>query len=137
MVDSKTFQWADYVILSATLVIGIGIGIYHGYAGRKKKTVNDILMGGRNMGVIPIALSMHATFMSAITLLGGTAEVYGFGTMIFMKIFCEIFIIPFFTIVFIPFVRRGHSSINAYEVNKLVVFVYIIYHAEVLKICLK
>ena len=38
-------------------------------------------MGGRRLSVIPVALSLHASFMSAIFVLGTPAEIYLNGSM--------------------------------------------------------
>ena len=116
MAEIITFHWADYLIFCASLLIGAAIGIFHGCTGPKQKTVNDVLMGGKSMGIVPIALSIQASSMSAILILGGTAEVYCFGTMMFTWLVAEIAVIPFLTFMFIPFIRRDPSIINAYEV---------------------
>ena len=119
MASETTFQWADYVIFCASLIAGAVIGIFHGCKGRKQQTVDDVLMGGRNIGMVPIALSMHATLISAVIILGGTAEVYCFGTMMFMIILGELIATPFITFIYIPFIRRDLSAINAYEVKNI------------------
>ena len=74
------FTGADYAVLVVMLGICTMIGVYFGlvdYLKRKRATTSDAgaeaadyLMGGRDMGVIPIALSLTASFVSGSVLLG-------------------------------------------------------------------
>ncbi len=52
------FGWADYVIFSSTLFVSALIGVYH--AVKSANTTHDYLLGGKQMGVLPISLSMAA-----------------------------------------------------------------------------
>ncbi|KAH9498361.1 hypothetical protein Btru_008088 [Bulinus truncatus] len=76
----KQFTWVDYLIFAAVLVISSGIGLYHAIKDRKKNLEN-YLMAGRQMNPIPVGLSLLASFMSAITLLGNPAEIYLYSVM--------------------------------------------------------
>lgn len=71
----------DYVVFAAVLVISAGIGIYYAFAGRGKTTSKEFLTGARSMTAVPVALSLTASFMSAVTILGTPADVYRFGAM--------------------------------------------------------
>lgn len=73
----------DYLVFASILVISCGIGFYHAWKDRHKQTVSNVLLAGRNMHPIPVALSLVASFMSAITLLGVPVEMYSFSTMYF------------------------------------------------------
>lgn len=76
----KRFSAADYIVFSLMLAICTFIGLYFGYVDyRKRKRATeenqgneaaDYLMGGRDMSVIPIALSLTASFVSGTVLLG-------------------------------------------------------------------
>ena len=68
----------DYVIFAFMLVLSSAIGLYYGYKGRKKST-EEYLMAGQQMHWLPISVSLLASFVSAIALLGFPAEVYTFG----------------------------------------------------------
>ncbi|XP_012935607.1 sodium-coupled monocarboxylate transporter 1 [Aplysia californica] len=78
----KQFSAWDYVLFAAILVISAGIGFFHAWRDRNKKSLKDFLLAGKNMGPIPVGLSLLASFMSAITLLGTPAEMYNY-TMIY------------------------------------------------------
>ncbi len=77
----NTFSPWDYVIFSLFLAISASIGIYHAACGGRQKTTHEYLIANRGMSAIPVGMSIVATFMSAITVLGTPAEFYNFGTM--------------------------------------------------------
>ncbi|XP_063303244.1 sodium-coupled monocarboxylate transporter 1 [Pelobates fuscus] len=79
--DIGSFTVWDYLVFALMLVISAAIGIYYAFAGGGQKTSKDFLMGGRSMTGVPVALSLTASFMSAVTVLGTPAEVYRFGAM--------------------------------------------------------
>lgn len=89
------FGIADYAIFSAMLVGCSGIGIYFGFF-KVATTAEQYLLGGRRMAIIPVAVSLVASFVSGITLLGIPTELYLRGTQYaFMKVpilFAPIFI---------------------------------------------
>ena len=68
----------DYVVFAFMLILSSGIGIYYGYIGRQTTTV-EYLMAGQNMHWLPIAISLLASFVSAIALLGIPSEIYTYG----------------------------------------------------------
>uniref|UniRef100_A0A1B0CG03 Putative sodium-coupled monocarboxylate transporter 1 n=1 Tax=Lutzomyia longipalpis TaxID=7200 RepID=A0A1B0CG03_LUTLO len=80
-VASQSFSLVDSVILILMLIISLGIGIYHGYANRKTlKTEVEYLMGGKNMSVVPVGMSILASTLSAIGLMGVQTEMYLYGS---------------------------------------------------------
>uniref|UniRef100_A0A8B9DXW6 Solute carrier family 5 member 8 n=1 Tax=Anser cygnoides TaxID=8845 RepID=A0A8B9DXW6_ANSCY len=109
------FSVWDYVVFAAMLLVSAAIGIYYAFAGGGQKTSKDFLMGGRSMSALPVALSLTASFMSAVTVLGTPAEIYRYGA-----IFC-IFAITYALVVlcsaeiFLPvFYRLGITSTYEY-----------------------
>lgn len=76
----KRFGTADYAVFITMLVSCSMVGLYFGYQDHQKckKATNrrrgsaalEYLMGGRNMQVFPVAMSLVASFVSGITLLG-------------------------------------------------------------------
>ncbi|XP_072048595.1 sodium-coupled monocarboxylate transporter 1-like [Amphiura filiformis] len=75
------FSGWDYAVFALMLSISAGIGIFHAFFGGKQKTTKEYLVANRSMGAIPVGMSLVASFMSAITVLGAPAEVYLYGTM--------------------------------------------------------
>lgn len=78
LVHMQHFSWADYLLFVFMLVLCILIGVYFGFM-QKSNTELEYLMGGRNMLVFPVALSLIASFISGITLVSLPAEVYSYG----------------------------------------------------------
>ncbi|CAH2105669.1 unnamed protein product [Euphydryas editha] len=77
--DQTIFQVWDYVIMTATMIASVAIGLYFRFSGGKQKTNDEYLLADRNMSIFPVAVSLMASFMSAITLLGVSAENYYYG----------------------------------------------------------
>ncbi|XP_045157361.2 sodium-coupled monocarboxylate transporter 2-like [Mercenaria mercenaria] len=81
--DKRTLRILDYILFSLLFIASAGIGFYHAYRDRKNTNVDNFHLGGRKMHPLPVSLSLAATFMSALTILGTPAEVYTFGTMFY------------------------------------------------------
>ena len=64
------FSIPDYVVFFASLLASFGIGIYSSIAGKKEKTTEDFYFGNHDMNIVAVAMSLAATFLSAIGLLG-------------------------------------------------------------------
>ncbi|KAL5235937.1 hypothetical protein ACI65C_003347 [Semiaphis heraclei] len=76
----EQLNWmAEYAAFIIMLGLSIVIGIYYGFYS-KQNTVNDYLLGGKHMSVFPITLSLIASHISGITLLGVPTEIYSNGT---------------------------------------------------------
>lgn len=71
------FSWIDYIVLSIMLIVSCLIGTFYGFLSSKQETNNDFLLGGSHMGTLPMAMSLAASFITAIELLGNPAEMYG------------------------------------------------------------
>ncbi|KFP81849.1 Sodium-coupled monocarboxylate transporter 1, partial [Acanthisitta chloris] len=105
----------DYVVFAAMLLISAVIGVYYAFRGGAQKSSKDFLMAGRSMSALPVALSLTASFMSAVTVLGTPAEIYRYGA-----VFC-IFAITYGLVVlcsaeiFLPvFYKLGITSTYEY-----------------------
>jgi len=72
------FDEANYAVFGGMLLISAAIGVFFWWRGQK--STEEYLMASRSMGTIPMTLSLVASFMSAITLLGTPAELYVSGT---------------------------------------------------------
>ncbi|XP_060576696.1 sodium-coupled monocarboxylate transporter 2-like [Ruditapes philippinarum] len=81
--EKRKFGTVDYVLFSLMFCFSAAIGFYHAYKDRNKKKTEDFHLGGRKMHPIPVSLSLSATFLSALTLLGTPSEIYTNGTMFY------------------------------------------------------
>ncbi len=77
----ESFHWADYLIMACFLTISLAIGLAHACTGGKQKTQTEYLMADRNMRVLPVAMSILVSYLSAILIIGTPAEVYTGGTV--------------------------------------------------------
>lgn len=112
----KNFEAWDYVVFAALFVISSGIGVFFAIKERKKTTSREFLVGGRQMSFAPVALSLTASFMSAVTVLGTPAEVYRFGASFLIFLISYAFVVFFTSELFLPvFYRSGITS--TYEVR--------------------
>lgn len=61
--DLHSFGTYDYVVFGLTLAICAVVGVYYAFWGKNKESKDDeaeYLVGGRNMSVFPVALSLVA-----------------------------------------------------------------------------
>ena len=52
-----TFNWLDYLVFCTLLGVSLVIGVYFGFFS-KQDTTNEYLFGGKQMGYIPVAVSL-------------------------------------------------------------------------------
>ncbi|KAM6172102.1 sodium-coupled monocarboxylate transporter 2 [Erethizon dorsatum] len=113
--EVKNFAVWDYVVFAALFVISSGIGVFFAIKERKKATSTEFLVGGRQMTFGPVALSLTASFMSAVTVLGTPSEVYRFGASFILFFISYGFVIIFTSELFVPvFYRSGITSTYEY-----------------------
>ncbi|XP_072340949.1 sodium-coupled monocarboxylate transporter 1-like isoform X3 [Scyliorhinus torazame] len=110
-VSSSSFSTWDYVVFVAILLISALVGIYHAVVGRGHTTSEDFLLGSRQMGSVPVALSLTASFMSAVTMLGAPYDTYHFGAVNAYFAIPYMLVVIFSAEVFLPvFYRLGVTS---------------------------
>ncbi|KAF7245632.1 Sodium-coupled monocarboxylate transporter 2 [Varanus komodoensis] len=122
--DVKTFVSWDYVVFAALFLISSSIGIFFAVKERKKTSSTNFLVGGRQMTCGPVALSLTASFMSAVTVLGTPAEVYRHGSSFVLFFIAYAFVVLFTAELFLPvFYKSGITSTYEYlelRFNRLV-----------------
>lgn len=116
MYHGNKFSTLDYVIFAATLLVSLSIGIYNAFKNRNKQSTKEILLAGGNMGVLPVALSLFASFMSSIAIIGVPAEVYVYDTMFMWSVLSFPIAIFLSAHVHIP-IFYNLKLTSAYEVN--------------------
>ncbi|GFT24656.1 sodium-coupled monocarboxylate transporter 1 [Nephila pilipes] len=112
------FGVVDYAVFALMLLFSASVGVWYAIVDRKKTDTQEFLMGGRSLSVFPVAMSVLASFMSAITLLGTPAEVYRFGTQYIIINFAFCLVVPATAYLYLPvFYNLGVTS--AYEYLEL------------------
>ncbi|XP_051888968.1 sodium-coupled monocarboxylate transporter 1-like [Pristis pectinata] len=116
MYEKNVLQVWDYVVFAAMLIISTTVGLYFAYkSGRTKRgTTEEFLVGSRQISAFPIALSLASSFLSAITVIGGPAEVYLYGIMVVMYTIACLFTMTFTCLIYIPLFYRL-NIISVYE----------------------
>lgn len=112
--ESTLFHTYDYVVFGITLGLSAVIGLFYAIKDRKKNET-EFLLAGRNMSVLPVALSLMSSFISAVTLLGTPAEIYRYHTMYWLVVFGFLISVILSNTIYIPvFYNLGITSVFEY-----------------------
>lgn len=111
------FTVADFIVFALTLLASMGIGIFYSRAGGAQQNNNEYLMAGRSMSSIPVAISVLASFVSSIAILGNPAEVYTYGFQYWIQSFTNLISVPMMALVFLP-VYYNLRLTSSYEVGR-------------------
>ncbi|CAF1160783.1 unnamed protein product [Adineta steineri] len=109
-----TLSAVDYVLLVILLLSSAVIGAIFGFFKSKKSSAKEFLLADGGMGVVPTALSIMVSFLSAITLLGTPSEIYMFGTMYCYQAISWTIASTVTALVFMPKFREMNCT-SAYE----------------------
>ncbi|XP_059618255.1 sodium-coupled monocarboxylate transporter 1-like [Phlebotomus argentipes] len=110
-------SYVDLAVFIVSFGVSLLIGIYYGFVSKKQQNSPvEYLLGGKKMGILPVAASLVATQLSGPSLLGMPAEIYAFGTQYWLIIF------P--TILMTIAVIKIHLRV-IYEQGSLSSFIYI------------
>lgn len=62
--EERLFDWVDYTVFGAMLVLSVLIGVYFAILAKDKQASSaEYLMGGRSMGIFPISMSLIARYI--------------------------------------------------------------------------
>ncbi|KAH0820643.1 hypothetical protein GEV33_002148 [Tenebrio molitor] len=78
------------------------IGIYFGCFGSKQRTANEYLLGGNSMKPLPVAISLTASHISGISLLGLPADAYRYGGSFLLGGICMLFVTVATILIYLP-----------------------------------
>uniref|UniRef100_A0A8C3NXK8 Solute carrier family 5 member 5 n=1 Tax=Cyanoderma ruficeps TaxID=181631 RepID=A0A8C3NXK8_9PASS len=110
-----TFSPWDYGVFALMLLVSTGIGLFHGLAGGGQKTSEDFFTGGRRMSALPVGLSLSASFMSAVQVLGVPAEAFRYGAKFLWMCLAQLLNSLITAQLFLPvFYRLGLTSTYEY-----------------------
>ena len=84
MAVTLTFSLWDYAVFGGMILVSFLIGVYHAFTANQSN--DEYLMGGKSIGVLPMAISLCASFNSAYMILGIPAEIYSFGSQFYVMI---------------------------------------------------
>ncbi|XP_076377739.1 sodium-coupled monocarboxylate transporter 1 isoform X1 [Megalopta genalis] len=97
----RNFGPYDYSVFALMLMVCGTIGIYFGFV-KKSSGEDEYLVGGRNMDTFPVSLSLIASFISGISLLGTPTEIYVHGTSYLFISFGVVIVGFVMSIIYLP-----------------------------------
>ncbi|XP_034172067.1 sodium-coupled monocarboxylate transporter 2 isoform X2 [Osmia lignaria lignaria] len=97
-----SFGWTDYSLFTGLLGISVLIGIYFGCFGKKQDNTTEYLLGGKTMSWFPVAMSLIASHVSAVSLLAVPVEVYQYGTQYAACIFTAVISCTLISLIYVP-----------------------------------
>ncbi|XP_055692325.1 sodium-coupled monocarboxylate transporter 2-like [Lutzomyia longipalpis] len=101
--DPGQFSLLDYIFFVIVIVVSSSIGLYYAIKLRKTvTTVDDYLLGGRNMRLLPVACSLAATSLTAMASVGIIAEIYAYGTYVWIVSYGVVVMGIFLSWIFLP-----------------------------------
>lgn len=112
-----SFSVWDYVVFAGIILGAAGIGLFQAIRGRKETSAAEFLLGGRQMTAVPVAMSLTASFMSGITVIGTPAEAYRFGAAFWLFGFAYAIMSAITAEIFVPLFYRLQIT-SAYEVRQ-------------------
>ncbi|XP_037573952.1 sodium-coupled monocarboxylate transporter 1 [Dermacentor silvarum] len=111
----RYFHVADYCVLVAVLGISSFIGVYFAWKDRRSTNKKDFFGGSRQLQMFPVTMSMMASFMSAIAILGIPAENFLYGSQYMVNFIGIIIASVLAAHVFMPvFYDMEMISVNQY-----------------------
>lgn len=83
------FSFLDYAIFVLLMGLSALIGLYYGFISKRKQdNTEEYLLGGKKLSIFPVAMSLIASHISGIALLGIPSEMYMYGTQFAMFVAC-------------------------------------------------
>ncbi|XP_072022954.1 sodium-coupled monocarboxylate transporter 1-like, partial [Amphiura filiformis] len=105
----------DYVVFSVFLVFAVVTGLYHGVVRGGHQSTQQFLLANRNVFSIPVAMTLLASFISPVSLLGNPAETFIYGGLYIDVIFGLCWLYPLIAILYVPvFYGLEITSANEY-----------------------
>ncbi|KAK5642634.1 hypothetical protein RI129_008801 [Pyrocoelia pectoralis] len=74
-----TFSWLDYVVFATMLSISGFIGVFFGCFGNKQNSSGEYLLGGKSLHIFPVSMSIIASNITGLAVLGVPADIYRYG----------------------------------------------------------
>ncbi|XP_070575499.1 sodium-dependent multivitamin transporter-like isoform X2 [Ptychodera flava] len=112
--EATPFGVVDYVVFSAMLGVSLVTGIYHGVKSGQRSGTSEFLVADKSMNCLPVAMSLSVSFLSALTILGMSAEIFIYDATYSFLVLSYLWLMPTVMFLFVP-VFHGLNLISAYE----------------------
>ena len=113
------FHAVDFVLFSLTLATSLAIGVYYSCTGGKQRTTQEFFVADRKLSAIPVAFSLFMSYISAVLVLGNTAEVYTAGIQYWLASVGSCLAFTVSALVFVPFFYNLQLT-SSFEVGTVV-----------------
>lgn len=98
-----SFTFVSWLVLGGYILTVATVGsLFY----RKKSSASDYFLGGRAIGFIPVAISLVAADMSAISYMGVPAWGFGHNLELFLQTAVFLLVVPIVMYLFLPFYSR-------------------------------
>ncbi|XP_071844785.1 sodium-dependent multivitamin transporter-like isoform X2 [Apostichopus japonicus] len=104
----------DYIVFAVLLIITVVTGLYHGLYKGGQNTTKKFILADRKVFSLPVALTILASFISPITLLGVPAEIYTYGAEYIPSVLQDFIMLPTVIFLFAP-VFYGLDIMTSYQ----------------------
>ncbi|XP_046660284.1 sodium-coupled monocarboxylate transporter 1-like isoform X2 [Homalodisca vitripennis] len=103
------FDWVEYSVVVIMLILSLLVGAYYTFL-NKQKTYSDYMLGGRTMGVLPVSMSIVASFISGISILGLPTEMYLYGSQCMTNNIANLIIMTVAGVFYLPVYHKLQLS---------------------------
>ncbi|XP_063913583.1 sodium-coupled monocarboxylate transporter 2-like [Zophobas morio] len=123
MEDEYYFTVVDYTLFVVLLFLSALTGVYIAFKHklerkRKREDVKEYLTGNRDLKPFPVAMSLIASYISGVTMLGTPAEMYNFGAQYWLVVVAMSFSGAVVAFVYLPVFTKLRVS-SSYEYLEL------------------
>ncbi|KAH9370776.1 hypothetical protein HPB48_014728 [Haemaphysalis longicornis] len=109
---------AEYVVFGVLMVANVMVGLYFSISRRAREAgASEAFLGGRSLGVVPLSLSVLASLVTAIGLVGFTAHFYRYGLHLLWASFTVFVLVPFIGRAVVPVIYRLRVT-SVFEVSR-------------------
>ena len=116
---ARRFVVWDYVVFAIMLLLSAGVGMYMACSGGRQRTADEFFLGNRKMTIFPVSMSVVVSFITAMTIMGQTGEVYLYDSMLFWGIFTYPAGLLILGWLFVPVLLRLRIT-SVYEVGLII-----------------
>nr|XP_054922621.1 sodium-coupled monocarboxylate transporter 1-like [Dermacentor andersoni] len=119
MAAASSFAALDYVVLTGLLALSAGIGAFFAWRDRRDKSNRQFLTANKQLGWLPVSVSMVASFVSASSILGLPSQVFVRGSTLWMNVISSSLAILVAAFVFLPmYYNMDITSINEVRLHR-------------------
>lgn len=94
----------EHATFGVLMTANLGLGLYFAFSRRARKapTADEVFLGSRTMGTVPLAVSVLASMISAIGVIGFGAHYYAYGFHYAWSLVSAPLLVPIVTLIVIP-----------------------------------